>query len=151
MQGSLKTPTRLDPFGMECEWNDRRILATCSVGNGRMQPRFHKFRLELTCKKPKRSGWRSQTKHLLMRNTQLSLLTQLSVQIQQWRCRFYSTIRTISNPSSSSHVTICHYGTTSHNDVFASIGFLISQQADFELLVSDHRPCWIHDSHVWVA
>ena len=30
MQGSLKTPTRLDPFRMECEWNDRRILATWS-------------------------------------------------------------------------------------------------------------------------
>ena len=40
MHGSLKTPTRLDPFGMECEWNDRRILATCSVGNGRMPVKF---------------------------------------------------------------------------------------------------------------
>lgn len=41
----------------------------------------HLLLLELTCKKLKRSGWRSQTKHLLMRNTQLSLLTQISVQI----------------------------------------------------------------------
>ena len=53
-----------------------------------------------------------------------AVLIQLSVQIQQWRCRFHCTI---SNPGASKQC---------HNDVFASIAFLISQQADSELLDS---------------